>query len=154
MSEYGKMISARYNRIAGAHKYIVGFVKAGRVYYVVLTWAELTRLLRDDRESSKRGGAFKLRVRVDKMQAAAWLASGRAIELCDVSELAAGKYNKGENFERVITELLTEEVWIKDNVPFYVKGDINVNGEEIQIKLDGAELTNERTLARAEALVG
>lgn len=154
MSEYGKMISARYNRIAGAHKYIVGFVKAGRVYYVVLTWAELTRLLRDDRESSKHGSAFKLRVRVDKMQAAAWLANGRAIELCDVSELTAGKYNKGENFERVITELLTEEVWVKDNVPFYVKGDINVNGEEIQIKLDGAELTNERTLARAEALVG
>ena len=62
-----------------------------------------------------------------------------------------GKYNKGENFERVITELLIGETWVKDSVPFNVAGDIRWNGEEVQIKFDGAELTNEKTLARAMA---
>ena len=58
------------------------------------------------------------------------------------------KYNKGECFERVITETLTGETWVKDSVPFNVAGDITLNGEQVQIKFDGAELTNERTLMR------
>lgn len=147
-------MAERYNRIAGAHKYIVGFIRHGVVYYVQLDFAELCQLLKDDRASSKRGGTLKLRVRVTADQAIAFIHSGKAVELCKVEELDDGKYNKGENFERIITETLTSELWVKDSVPFYVKGDINVNGEEIQIKLDGAELTNEKTLARAEALVG
>lgn len=145
----------RYNRIAGAHKYIVGFIRHGVVYYVELGFVGLCQLLKDDRASSKRGGTLKLRVRVSSEQAIHFIYSGEAKELCTVEELVTDtKHNKGENFERIITELLTGEVWVKDSVPFYVKGDINVNGEEIQIKLDGAELTNEKTLARAEALVG
>ena len=145
----------RYNRIAGAHKYIVGFVRHGVVYYVQLSFAELCQLLKDDRASSKRGGTLKLRVRVTAEQAIIFIHSGKAVRLCSVEELKAdAKHNAGENFERIITETLTDELWVKDSVPFWVKGDINVNGEEIQIKLDGAELTNEKTLARAEALVG
>ena len=145
----------RYNRIAGAHKYIVGFVRRGFVYYVQLNFAELCQLLKDDHASSKRGGTLKLRVRVTAEQAIIFIHSGKAVRLCSVEELKAdAKHNAGENFERIVTETLTGELWVKDSVPFWVKGDINVNGEEIQIKLDGAELTNERTLARAEALVG
>ena len=145
----------RYNRIAGAHKYIVGFVRRGFVYYVQLNFAELCQLLKDDHASSKRGGTLKLRVRVTAEQAIIFIHSGKAVRLCSVEELKAdAKHNAGENFERIITETLTSELWVKDSVPFWVKGDINVNGEEIQIKLDGAELTNEKTLARAEALVG
>ena len=152
---FNREMANRYNRIAGAHKYIVGFVRHGSVYYVELTFTELCELLKDDRASSKRGGTLKLRVRVSAEQAINFIHSGKAVELCKVEELEANtKYNKGENFERIITETLTSELWVKDSVPFYVKGDINVNGEEIQIKLDGAELTNEKTLTKAEALVG
>lgn len=152
---FNREMANRYNRIAGAHKYIVGFVRHGNVYYVELTFIELCELLKDDRASSKRGGTLKLRVRVSAEQAINFIHSGKAVELCKVEELEANtKYNKGENFERIITETLTSELWVKDSVPFYVKGDINVNGEEIQIKLDGAELTNEKTLTKAEALVG
>ena len=94
-------------------------------------------------------------MRVTAEQAIIFIHSGKAVRLCSVEELKAdAKHNAGENFERIITETLTDELWVKDSVPFWVKGDINVNGEEIQIKLDGAELTNEKTLARAEALVG
>lgn len=151
---FNEEMANRYNRIAGAHKYIVGFIRHGVVYYVQLDFAGLCGLLKDDRASSKRGGTLKLRVRVTAEQAIHFIYNGEAKELCKVEELDDGKYNKGENFERIITETLTSELWVKDSVPFYVKGDINVNGEEIQIKLDGAELTNEKTLARAEALVG
>lgn len=152
---FNREMANRYNRIAGAHKYIIGFVRHGNVYYVELTFIELCELLKDDRASSKRGGTLKLRVRVSAEQAINFIHSGKAVELCKVEELEANtKYNKGENFERIITETLTSELWVKDSVPFYVKGDINVNGEEIQIKLDGAELTNEKTLTKAEALVG
>ena len=57
------------------------------------------------------------------------------------------KHNKGENFERELTERWTAERWVKDSVPFTVAGDIRIDGVEIQIKLDGAELTNEKSLA-------
>ena len=53
-----------------------------------------------------------------------------------------------ENFERELTERWTSETWVKDSVPFWVAGDMRVDGVEVQVKLDGAELTNERTLAR------
>lgn len=154
MTQEMNQLANRYNARAGAHAYIVGFVRAGRVYYVKLNFAELSELFRADRASSKRGGYAKIRIQVKAEQAEAFIASGRAVYLCEASELTANsKYNKGENFERIITELLTSEVWVKDSVPFWVKGDINVNGEEIQVKLDGAELTNERAVAKAEALV-
>jgi hypothetical protein len=147
-------MAERYDRIAGAHKYLVGFIRKDKVYYVLLTFGELCELLKADRESSKRGGAIKLRVRVSSEQAVTFILTGRAVELCELSELSANpKYNKGENFERIVTEKLTGETWVKDNIPFYVQGDIRLNGEEVQVKLTGAELTNERTLARAEAAV-
>lgn len=139
----------RYNARSAAHKYIVGFVRKGIVYYVTVNFAELCELMRDDRASSKRGGYAKIRIQVRAEQAAGFIASGRAVELCNESELTINNgYNKGENFERVITETLTAETWVKDSVPFWVAGDIRVDGVEIQVKLDGAELTNERTLAR------
>ncbi len=143
----------KYDRYAGAHKYIVGYVRDGKVYYVTLSFAELSKLFKADRASAKRGGYAKVRIVVKAAQAKAWVADGTATELCNVAELTANsKYNKGENFERVVTELLAGEVWVKDSVPFWVKGDVNLNGEEVQIKLDGAELTNERAVAKAEAL--
>jgi hypothetical protein len=51
-------------------------------------------------------------------------------------------------FEKVITETFTNEKWVKDSVPFFVAGDATINGEQVQIKLNGAELTNEKILAR------
>jgi len=147
-------MKAFYNKISGAHKYIVGFVRKGIVYYVTVNFAELCELMRDDRASSKRGGYAKIRIMVRAEQANTFIATGRAVALCEVDELVADKgHNKGENFERIITETLTSELWVKDSVPFWVKGDINVNGEEIQIKLNGAELTNEKTLMKYQAEV-
>ena len=39
-------------------------------------------------------------------------------------------------------------LWEKDNVPFWVQGDIEVNGKQIQIKLDSATLMNTKQIAK------
>ena len=132
---------------SAAHKYALGFVFNGNLYVITLSFAELSRFFKLDRASSKRGGFAKIRIK---------LTSAERAELAKVAELlgaedlliADGKHNKGENFERILTERWTSETWVKDSVPFWVAGDIRVNGEEIQIKLDGAELTNEKLLSR------
>ena len=136
-----------YARKTAAHKYALGFVCNGRLYVVVLSFAELSRFFKLDRASSKRGGFAKIRIK---------LSSKDRAELSLIAECLGAEslltadpaHNKGENFERELTERWTAETWVKDSVPFWVAGDIRVNGEEIQVKLDGAELTNERTLAR------
>lgn len=136
-----------YCKRSAAHKYALGFVCNGRLYVVMLSFAELSRFFKLDRASSKRGGFAKIRIK---------LSSKDRAELSQTAELIGAEslltkdpaHNKGENFERELTERWTAETWVKDSVPFWVKGDITVNGEEIQVKLDGAELTNERMLAR------
>ena len=136
-----------YARKTAAHKYALGFVFNGNLYVVVLSFAELSRYFKLDRASSKRGGFAKIRVK---------LTSKDRAELSQTAELMGAEslltadpaHNKGENYERVLTERWTSETWVKDSVPFWVAGDIRVDGVEIQVKLDGAELTNEKLLSR------
>jgi len=136
-----------YARKTAAHKYALGFIYNGRLYVVVLSFAELSRFFKLDRASSKRGGFAKIRIKLSSKDRAELSLTAE----CLGAESLLTKdpaHNKGENFERELTERWTAEAWVKDSVPFWVAGDIRVNGEEIQVKLDGAELTNERTLAR------
>ena len=139
-----------YARKTAAHKYALGFIYQGRLYVVVLSFAELSRYFKLDRASSKRGGFAKIRSKLTSADRAKLSATA---ELSGAEDLltADPKHNKGENFERELTERWTAETWVKDSVPFWVKGDITVNGEEIQVKLDGAELTNEKILTRLGA---
>lgn len=135
-----------YNKFSAAHKYLVGFTHNGQVYYKTVAFAELLTFCKLDRASSKRGGFAKIRVRMSAGQCAQLVENG-AILLGNTEMLEADKaHNKGENFERIITEMLTADRWTKDSKPFYECGDIRVNGEEIQIKLNNAELTNEKIL--------
>lgn len=141
----------RYNALAVATAYIVGFILDGMLYYTMSTHIN-PDFLKYDRMSSKRGGWAKIRVRLSSADRKALVECGKAVLIGSAELLnTADKYNKGERFERVITELLTGEAWVKDSVPFNVAGDITLNGEEVQIKFDGAELTNEKTLMRIGA---
>ena len=139
-----------YARKTAAHKYALGFVYEGRLYVVVLSFAELSRFFKLDRASSKRGGFAKIRIKLTAKDRAELSATAEMLGAEDLLT-ADPKHNKGENFERELTERWTAETWVKDSVPFWVKGDITVNGEEVQVKLDGAELTNEKILARLGA---
>ena len=42
-------------------------------------------------------------------------------------------YNFGDTFERLIYEQY-DRSWYKDNVPWWTRGDINIDGKELQIK--------------------
>lgn len=137
---------------SAAHKYIVGFEQAGKLYYTVYTGMIADELLKLDRASTKKGGMLKIRIKLNAKIKAMLLNAGKAILLGAADLLNTNdKYNKGERFERLITETLTTEVWQKDNIPFWQAGDICWHGEQVQVKFDGAELTNEKTLARAFA---
>jgi hypothetical protein len=137
----------RYEARSAAHVYALGYLFDGNLYAKKLSFTELKRYFKLDRASSKRGGFAKIRIKLT--------AADRA-ELSDTAELIGTEdlltkdaaHNKGENFERELTERWTSETWVKDSVPFWVAGDIRVDGVEVQVKLDGAELTNERTLGR------
>ena len=138
----------RYNALAVATAYIIGFVMNGSLYYTMSAHIA-DEFLKLDRMSSKRGGWAKIRVKLSSADRKALVETGKAIPLGSVDLLnTADKYNKGERFERIITETLTGETWVKDSVPFNVAGDITLDGQEVQVKFDGAELTNERTLMR------
>ena len=103
-----------------------------------------------DRASSKRGGFAKIRIKLTAKDRAELSATAELLGAEDLL-MKDSAHNKGENFERELTERWTSETWVKDSVPFWVAGDIRVDGIEVQVKLDGAELTNERTLGRLGA---
>ena len=136
-----------YNARSAAHTYALGFLFDRNLYAVRLSFEELSRFFKLDRASSKRGGFAKIRIKLTAKDRAELSATA---ELIGAEDLLTkdGAHNKGENFERELTERWTSETWVKDSVPFWVAGDIRVDGIEIQVKLDGAELTNERTLGR------
>ena len=140
-----EMLTA-YRTLTAAHAYILGFTHNGRLYS-----AELPELpesaLGLTRTSSRRGGVQKIRIRLRTAEKLDLIARG-ARDLGPADLLEAEGHNRGENFERIVTEAAGQS-WVKDSTPFWVAGDITLNGQEVQIKLDGAELTNERALARA-----
>lgn len=135
-----------YHARSAAAVYALGFRYDHSLYAVKLGFEELAKYFKLDHMSSNRGGFAKIRIRLT--------AEDRA-ELSAKAELLGSEnllskdpsHNKGENFERELTERWAHEVWVKDRVPFWVAGDIRVDGVEIQIKFDGAELTNEKTLS-------
>lgn len=141
-----------YNTLTAADGYIVGFILNHLLYYVQFEGHLPTEILKFDRASSKRGGMAKVRVRLGSDIRKALVESGKATLLgSETLILTHDKWNKGERFERVITETLTATQWVKDSIPFNVAGDIELNGQQIQIKFDDAELTNEKTLKRVAA---
>ena len=145
-----EMMKVLYNALSASHLYILGFMVQNILYYTMMDFEKLAGFMKMDRMSTAKGGWAKLRIKLTTAQKAELLKI--ATRCGTVEDLTAmEKYNKGENFERIITELLTGERWVKDSVPFNVAGDIVLNGENVQIKFDGAEITNERLLTKLTA---
>ena len=145
MRTYEQMLTA-HDTLSAATLYNIGFIFHHTLYGIDLRHipAECLKL---DRASSKRGGAQRIRVRLSKAAKMALIAMGA--EVIGPESMLDGddRYNKGERYERIVTERVGQ-VWVKDSVPFNVAGDLFHNGEQIQIKLDGATLVEEKTLVR------
>ena len=143
---FNDMIS-KYNELSFTHSYIFGFEFKGNIYSVTTDSKILPFVLTLDRAS--RGAGFALRFKPTNDQKILMLSEGAQL-LCSKaffeSEITATKYNKGEIFEKMITESFGQE-WEKDNVPFTEDGDITANGIAYQIKFEKATFTNEKFLA-------
>ena len=136
-----------YNKNSAAHTYYFGFVLAGLLYVVAgMTFTELPAYFKMDRASTAKGGFKKIRIRATAADLKALLPIATLLGSEDL--LNDGHWNKGEMNEKITTETYTAEKWVKDSVPFFKAGDATINGEEVQIKLNGAELTNEKTLRK------
>lgn len=136
-----------YNTNSAAHTYYFGFVLAGLLYVVAgMTFAELSAYFKMDRASSAKGGFAKIRIRATVADLTALAPVATLLGSADL--LLDDHWNKGEMFEKIITERYTASEWVKDSIPFFKAGDATINGEEVQIKLNGAELTNEKILRK------
>lgn len=138
-----------YHNINGATAYIFGYADKGIIYMTQIVDRfpeELTTY-----EKASRGAGMGIRLRIRKAHKTALHMISVAIG--SVEDFLNTKYNKGEVFEKLVTEYYGQE-WHKDHIPFTECGDININEVEVQIKFNGATFTNERTLTNLLARLG
>lgn len=135
-----------YEKFSAADGYIIGFVMDKMLYMVEMDRIA-PRFLSVEEASRNQGDNLRLRLKKAQKQSLA----KKAICLGSADVLTADKYNKGELFEKVVTEYYGQE-WEKDTIPFYMQGDINVNGRELQIKLDSATLANSKMLEKLKRM--
>lgn len=139
-----------YNKHAFTHNYILGFRMNGNIYYVIVDAKELDFVTKLDKAS--RGAGYSLRFKPNKAQKNYLMSLGAEVlcseeffdGLCEMS-----KYNKGEIFEKLVTEM-NGQTWVKDNVPFTEDGDLTVDGVAYQLKFEKATFITEAQMMRME----
>ena len=142
-----EMLLAQYNALAFTHNYIIGFPYKGVVYFGFITAEKLDRFFALGVASRGRGYIIRFIPRNDQKLALLTLANMQPL----MSEkyfnmlLSESKYNRGEVFEKAITERFNQ-TWEKDSVPFDKAGDIVIDGVPYQIKYASASLASEKTL--------
>lgn len=138
-----------YTNHAYTDNYIFGFVAGDMIYAVTIRNADnmLPYIMKLDKAS--RGQGYSLRFKPDKAQKALLLAEG-ATAICSAEFfeecVANSKYNKGEIFEKMVTEQIFGQIWEKDNVPYTDAGDVEDKGIAYQIKFEKATFTNEKSM--------
>lgn len=138
-----------YRKFSAADSYILGFIYKHAVYMVEVKEI-MPRYIRVEHESSKKGGCAKLQLRLPKKYQEQLL---KKDAICLGNEkILNGKYNKGVEFERLISEINGQTFRGKDNVPFYIEGDLEIDGRQVQIKFNGAQIVAERTLKKLQKM--
>ena len=144
-----KNLSDRYNAIAFTHNYIWGFEYKGNIYMATTDESVMPYVCKLDKAS--RGAGYALRFCPTTAQKL--ILMPQAVLLCSRKffdeTVAASKYNKGEIFEKMVTEHFGQ-IWEKDTVPFTDAGDIEVEGIAYQIKYQKATFCNEKSIASLE----
>lgn len=137
-----------YNEVAFTHEYIYGFTDRKNVYVAFANADLMPYILKLDKAS--RGAGYSLRFKPNKQQKEILKMQSRTFVLCSEeffeSEVKTSKYNRGEIFEKMITEYFGQE-WKKDHVPFTEDGDITIEGIAYQIKYQKSTFCNESSLA-------
>lgn len=138
-----------YRKFSAADSYILGFIYKHEVYMIEVKEI-MPRYMRIEHESIKKGGCAKLQLRLPQNYQKQLIKKG-AICLGN-EEILNGEYNKGVEFERLISEMNGQSFRGKDNIPFYIEGDLEIDGRQIQIKFNGAQIVVERTLKKLQKM--
>ena len=135
-----------YRKFSGAESYIIGFVYKHQLYMIKV--AEIMpRYMSVQHSSSKTGRVPKLQLTINNSHKEQMIRKG-AICLGSEDLVVCSDLNKGFAFEKLVSEFYGIEYRGQDNVGFWVGGDLEVNGEQIQVKFQGAQIVAEKTLER------
>ena len=137
-----------YRKFSGADAYILGFVYKHDLYCITVDEI-MPRFMRVEKSSSKKGGHEKLQFRLNNALKEQLIRKG-AEKIGTETNLLEIPGNKGVSFERMIYRMNGQEPRPKDSIRFDKGGDININGIEYQIKLDGAQIVEFRTLNKIQ----
>ena len=139
----------RYNAVTYTHQYIWGFELKGNVYMAMTDSSYMPYICKLDKAS--RGAGYALRFCPNGQQKMALMPKAKLI--CSKKffeeQVAESIYNRGEVFEKMVTEHFGQE-WKKDDIPFTLAGDIEVDGVAYQIKFQKATFCNEKSIANLE----
>ena len=136
-----------YRNTSAADAYILGFSFGAMVYKMIMK--ELPDwMFKEDRESTSHGDALKLRFAPSKNEKYVMIHTMGAEVVGTVEEVLTGRKNKGEAWEKYLTENAGQKRK-KDSVPYYLDGDLTVNGTKYQIKFESASFANENTIQKA-----
>ena len=145
-----------YNAIAYTHNYVLGFVYKHTVYMSFQTADVLPYACTLDKSPEKNAG-MSIRFKPTVAQKVMLLTNAKPIcsdvyfnALCQEKYINAKgkptKYNRGEVFEKLVTEYFGQ-VWEKDALPFTDAPDVIGNGVPYQIKFEKATFIHEKALA-------
>ena len=137
-----------YRKFSGADAYILGFIYKHDLYCITVDEI-MPRLMRVEKSSSKKGGHEKLQFRLNNALKEQLIRKG-AEKIGTETDLLEIAGNKGVSFERMVYRMNGQEPRPKDSVRFDKGGDININGVEYQIKFDGAQIVEFRTLNKIQ----
>ena len=136
---------ADYEQKAFTNNYILGFTYKKTVYMAIVKADLLPMICCQDLAS--RGAGFSIRFCPTVAQKLLLLTYSKPMcsEHFFMSEVINSKYNQGEIFEKMVTELFGQ-TWEKDTIPFYKGADLTADGIHYQIKFQRATFTNEKIL--------
>lgn len=141
---YKELING-YEKVAYTDNYIWGFAYKGNIYVATTNGSYIETVCKLDKAS--RGAGYSLRFKPTKAQKEVLMT--KASILCSEKffkeEFDKTAYNRGETFERLVTEAYGQR-WEKDSIPFTEAGDLEVDGKAYQIKFQGATFCTEKSL--------
>lgn len=132
-----------YHKFSAANYYIIGFELDGYIY-AVKQKRLYGKYLKTDRESTKNGGANILRLTLTKKQKKTL--AKKILPIATSEEMENAK-NRGEWFEKLIHTIYKQD-YKKDAVRFDKRGDIEIDGAQVQLKFERATVANERTIKK------
>ena len=134
-----------YRKFSAADLYALGF-EYKKEWYLAIVEEIMPRWIRVEHESSSKGGKEKLQLRLLNKHMEELIRKGAT-----KFEFNPDTENLGVALERAVYRMYNQEPRKKDNVGFWVSGDITVGDKEIQVKKNGAQIVVFETLKHLQA---